>query len=56
MTAEEARAELKALRATMAYAFAHGDPCSMGPPDTAALKLLEWEQQLVAIIERRETT
>ena len=53
MTAEEARAELKAMQSAWAYAFAHGDPCAMGPYDDDALELLEREQYLAAIIERR---
>src|ERR1035437_931780 len=44
---------LRAMQSTWEYAFAHGDSCCMGPPDDAALKLLEREQQLLAIIERR---
>ena len=53
MTADEARTELKALQATWAFAFAHGDPCSMGAPDSSALVILEREQQLAAIIDER---
>ena len=49
-----AERELKALQSTWKFAFAHGDPCCMGPPDEDALKLLEREQQLTAIIEHRE--
>src|ERR1035437_6315441 len=47
---------LRAMQSTWEYAFAHGDSCCMGPPDDAALKLLEREQQLLAIIERRSAS
>ena len=51
--ADQARAELAAMRATMAYAFAHAHGCTYGH-DPQHGPLLERERHLLAVIREHD--
>lgn len=51
ITVEQARAELREMRGTMLWAFAHGHGCSMGAKDERERALLARAADLEAIIE-----